>query len=161
MTGRDKLSLGSAANVGGDDDVWTRRKLVVLMAATAASAAAIPSLAATSTATLSLTSDRGLLLLLANADRVRDISPGWIPIVAAALARMSAIDPEVEIRQIKQKLGGLRLYFRSQRYDELEPMVREAESLCSSACEECGRAARILNCDGDIRTLCREHRPVA
>jgi hypothetical protein len=97
-------------------------------------------------------------LLLANSDRIREIGPGWIPIVAATLEKMTAIDPRLEIRQIKQKCGELRIYYRSHRYEELELAVNEAEVLCGKTCEECGRPGSLFNRDGWVRTLCEEHR---
>jgi hypothetical protein len=74
-----------------------------------------------------------------------------------ALEKMSSIDPNYEVRQIKQKLGGLRLYYRAERYDRLREVVREAEILCEQTCEECGKPGCIDGTRGWRRVLCEEH----
>jgi hypothetical protein len=100
---------------------------------------------------------KGLSILLANAGRVSDIGRGWLPIIVLALEKMSSIDPNYEVRQIKQKLGGLRLYYRAERYDRLREVVREAEILCEQTCEECGKPGCIDGTRGWLRILCEEH----
>jgi hypothetical protein len=97
-------------------------------------------------------------LLAASADRIDDIGPGWLPIIADALGKMLAIDPELEVRQIKQKLGGLRIYYRSGYWEELQAVVGEAERLCATTCEICGRRGGLCRSNGWIRTLCDAHR---
>ena len=86
------------------------------------------------------------------------IGAGWIPIIVGALEKMAAIDPSLEIRRIKQKFGGLRIYYRSERYEQLTPAVEEAELPCGKSCEECGEPGSIFNQDGCIRTPCEQHR---
>jgi hypothetical protein len=131
-----------------------RRRFVASVTATAACAACgVTALRGQSLAARV----NGLSVLLANADRIRDMGSGWTPIVATALAKMSAIDPDFEIRQIKQKFGGLRLYYRSDHWDDLQPAVIEAELLCAQTCEQCGRAASLFSQNGWIRTLCADH----
>jgi hypothetical protein len=97
-------------------------------------------------------------LLAASADRIDDIGPGWLPIIADALGKMLAIDPELEVRQIKQKLGGLRIYYRSGYWEELQAIVGQAERLCATTCEICGRRGSPCSPNGWIRTLCDAHR---
>jgi hypothetical protein len=63
-------------------------------------------------------------LLARNLHRLSDIGSGWLPIVAALLEKMTIIDPNVEILQIKQKLGGLRIYYHSTQHDELQTCRR-------------------------------------
>lgn len=65
---------------------------------------------------------------------------------------MITIDPELEVRQIKQKLGALRLYYESKHREQLIPIVREVELLCENACENCGRPGNAANLNGWIRT---------
>lgn len=101
----------------------------------------------------------GLSFLLANSGRIFDIRGGWAPIVAAAIEQILAIEPEVQIRQIKQKIGGLRIYYRSEHYEELRAIVQEAELLCEKTCEECGKRGEPVHTRrGWIRALCEEHR---
>ena len=138
----------------------TRRQFVASTAATTACRAAEGSRSPiTALVCQPTTCTEGFALLLANADRIQDIGTGWRPIVATALGKMTAIDPQLEIRQIKQKLGGLKIYYRSQHYEQLQPAVIEAQGLCGSACEKCGGPASLFNENGWIRTLCDRHRP--
>ncbi len=137
----------------------SRRRFIASMAATPACTAGELYGAAAMFAANSL-SPRGnrLPLLIAAGHPIGEMAPGWKPIVAAALEVMTAIDPNVEIRQIKQKFGELRIYYRSQRYDELELVVKQVEILCERTCEECGSAGSIFNQNGSVRTLCEKHR---
>jgi hypothetical protein len=136
-----------------------RRRFVASITATAACATLARSAAALSNSSQMPADANGLSLMLANADRIQDIRSGWVPIILVTLEKMWAIDPDLKIRQIKQKLGGLRLYYDSQHHDELAPLVSEAEFLCGETCEECGRGGSIFKSDGWIRTLCKEHGP--
>jgi hypothetical protein len=97
-------------------------------------------------------------LLVTSADRIDDVGPGWLPIVADALGKMLAIDPELEVRQIKQKLGGLRIYYSSGYRKEVQSVVGQAERLCATTCEICGRRGGLCRSNGWIRTLCDAHR---
>jgi hypothetical protein len=137
-----------------------RRRFVTSMIATAACAAAVPGGAVFAAASAPAACANRLPLLIAAGHPIGQIAPGWKPIVAAALEIMTAIDPEVEIRQIKQKFGGLRIYYGSHRYDELELVVNQAKILCERTCEECGEAGSLFNQNGCIRTLCEEHQVV-
>lgn len=89
-------------------------------------------------------------------------SRGWYPIIIELDEAMAAIDPDYELHQVKEKLGGLRYYFRAsesiteadrQRMDEL---VDEAEERCESACELCGEpGVRHATPHGWLKTLCQ------
>ncbi|WP_237080285.1 hypothetical protein [Mycobacteroides abscessus] len=88
-------------------------------------------------------------------------SRGWYPIVIELDQQLAAIDPDYELHQVKEKLGGLRYYFRAsesiteadrQRMDEL---VDAAEERCEVACEMCGEpGVRHATPHGWLRTLC-------
>lgn len=100
------------------------------------------------------------LSLIANTEHLLEIGAGWLPTVTATLEKekMTAVDPKLEIRQIKQKFGGLRLYYKSKHREQLIPIVREAELRCENTCENCGRPGNAANLNGWIRTSCKEHR---
>jgi hypothetical protein len=134
-------------------DIGRRQFVASLAAATACAAAAGLPLADSPSSY-----ENGLLLLATNRSRITEIRPGWLRIIAIALEKMSAIDPDLEIRQIKQKFGGLRIYYNSERRQQLQPAVEEAEVLCGKTCEECGKPGTLFSQDGFVRTLCQEHR---
>jgi len=75
--------------------------------------------------------------------------PGWLPIIQKALEEINNINPNIEILQIKEKFGGLRLYVGNigdVDTTEIKKIVRHAERECSMTCEYCG-------CTGKWRKL--------
>ncbi len=63
--------------------------------------------------------------------------------------------PDVVVRQIKEKFGGLRFYYDGGD-DTVDGMVRMAESWAAFTCEECGQPGTTRS-GGWIRTLCDKH----
>jgi hypothetical protein len=68
------------------------------------------------------------------------VGEGWMPIVRELDRKLSEVDPNYTIEQIKEKFGGLRYYYRcdNDKNDELYALVKEAEALCWETCEDCG-----------------------
>jgi hypothetical protein len=85
--------------------------------------------------------------------------PGWYEIIAQALDKFEAIDPNYKIAQIKEKFGGLRLYyhtdfpFGSQERNQMEEVDKEATEAAEVTCELTGEAGRLYKVGGWIRTL--------
>lgn len=91
------------------------------------------------------------------------IGKGWIPAVREALAVLEAAGAKVA--QIKEKFGGLRLYWDSPdlevgarpfsvwHYIACSMAEKQAEAKCWKICEDCGQPGVIRN-SGWIRTLC-------
>jgi len=63
--------------------------------------------------------------------------------------------PEVVVKQIKEKFGGLRFYYDGGD-DTVDGMVRMAESWAARTCEECGYPGTTRS-GGWVRTLCDKH----
>jgi hypothetical protein len=63
--------------------------------------------------------------------------------------------PQVVVRQIKEKFGGLRFYYDGGD-DVVDGMVRMAESWAGASCETCS-APGTRRSGGWIRTLCDVH----
>ena len=95
-------------------------------------------------------------------------SRGWYPIIIQLDHDLAAIDPDYELHQVKEKLGGLRYYFGvsegtskadRQRMDEL---VDAAEEKCEATCEQCGEpGTRHTTPHGWLRTLCLSCAPAS
>ena len=93
------------------------------------------------------------------------ISEGWWLIIERLCANIqhhlnwknkeSEVVPQVVVRQIKEKFGGLRFYYDGGD-DEITGMVRMAESWAGNTCETCGNKGE-LRSGGWIRTLCDKH----
>jgi hypothetical protein len=61
----------------------------------------------------------------------------------------------VEIRQIKEKFGGLRFYVGSAP-DEVHVAIEAAENLSFLTCENCGAPGSLDTSKAWIRTLCEK-----
>ena len=89
---------------------------------------------------------------------------GWHPIINEALTKIERIIirdnlPEITISQIKEKLGGLRIYLSSTT-PEIEEVIREAEGKALTTCELCGKPGYFLsNMDGWYMTRCDDCLP--
>lgn len=88
-------------------------------------------------------------------------SRGWYPIVIQLDHDLAAIDPDYELHQVKEKLGGLRYYFgvsegvSESDHQRMRALVRAAEERCEVACELCGEpGVRHTTPHGWLRTLC-------
>jgi hypothetical protein len=108
---------------------------------------------------------------------------GWYKLIADALTKIKAEtnamefkDYRVRFLQIKEKFGGLRMYFNIRHKDSQEdypfheqdsipeglyaainPHIRVAEQIARVSCEVCGDAGTTQDCGGWIRTICERH----
>ena len=88
---------------------------------------------------------------------------GWWPLiekVAAAIDSFNATHPEtpVEVSQIKQKFGGLRIYHYNAPED-LRLLIDEAVAASWQTCEKCGSTTGVTtNLEGYRLTLCPDCR---
>lgn len=80
---------------------------------------------------------------------------GWLHLADAALRTVSAEDAHFEIRQIKEKFGGLRVYLTSEAF--LYPMLDLLERISMKTCEECGNPGELRQKNGWVRTRCTKH----
>lgn len=82
-----------------------------------------------------------------------ECGPGWEPIIVAACD--SLLDRDVRFDQIKEKFGGLRIYFTASEEDSefCSGVVRMAEAMSVATCERCGAAGRIRG-GGWLTCLC-------
>lgn len=83
---------------------------------------------------------------------------GWEDIVYEACVRFSDLDQPVDVVQVKQKFGSLRLY-TNQYTPEIERIVKDAEEQCRHTCERCGSkdgsVERFSGTAGWILNLCK------
>lgn len=89
---------------------------------------------------------------------------GWYPLLSDLGRELTAIiaeTPENErdrLRacQVKEKFGGLRVYFYGTETVAMADAVREAEEVAARTCETCGEPGT-LRSGGWIKTLCDAH----
>jgi hypothetical protein len=93
------------------------------------------------------------------------LGPGWMPIYVEAAGMMERIATstglEFSVDQVKQKLGGLRIYAwpisrDDMAYSALRNVIDTAANIAAKTCEYCGKPGR-LGGNGYIRVACEEH----
>lgn len=96
-----------------------------------------------------------------------DFSPSdtWSEIISETIEQMIQLVPEVQIVQVKQKFGSLRLYYDApfdlsdEKRAELHNLVFAAEISCDDTCENCGKRPASKDYDkiseGWVKTLCQ------
>ena len=72
-----------------------------------------------------------------------NVPTGWIKIVFDLLTDLKQMDPNIQIIQVKSKFAGLRVYYKSEKIDDLHPVIVKAETDCAKTCEECGADHKI------------------
>ena len=75
---------------------------------------------------------------------------GWLHLIDAVLANVKAYDPQFQIRQIKEKFGGLRIYLNTTY--EMYPMMNVVESISTRTCEITGKPGKLVSKGGWYRT---------
>ena len=82
------------------------------------------------------------------------VGEGWADLVRRAFA---AKPQDVNIEQVKEKFGGLRIYC-SPASESYLAFLRELEAESAHICERCGKPGTQDNYKYWIKTLCDEHK---
>ena len=69
--------------------------------------------------------------------RFFECDDGWFEIIYNLSEKIHEIDPHVQATQVKEKFGGLRFY-TNYGNEEINKVIREAESASLKTCEVCG-----------------------
>jgi hypothetical protein len=95
------------------------------------------------------------------------VGSGWRELIEKAVERIAVVaagapGDEITITQIKEKFGGLRIYFNAKRLpDDTLARIREAidlaEARADCTCETCGAQGRLYYDDGWYVTCCEVH----
>jgi len=82
---------------------------------------------------------------------------GWYPLIYELLDKLQAIEDRdkigLEITQIKEKWGGLRVYINVGT-DEIWDLIDEYERKSFTICEQCGKSGILRINHGWFTTLC-------
>jgi hypothetical protein len=81
------------------------------------------------------------------------VGEGWRPLVEKLVDDIIAIDPTIEISQVKEKFGTLRFYVMSAA-DEVFDLIDKAEEESGKICEQCGTRENVTTKGGWLLTLC-------
>lgn len=82
---------------------------------------------------------------------------GWYPLLEDMLSKMDKLEDKPNIVQIKEKFGGLRVYYDCDgECSPIEQLVNEAEKIADNTCESCGAspAKNRPSKTGWLRTIC-------
>lgn len=88
-----------------------------------------------------------------------DCGEGWFSLIYDLSKKITAIAPDVQATQVKEKFGGLRFYF-SGGNDEVYELVDAAEDESYKICENCGSRDGVTQSKGWIRTECEKCRSI-
>lgn len=83
-----------------------------------------------------------------------ECNDGWHDLIDRNCALIVRADPNAELFQLKEKLGGLRMYFKGTT-DEALDIAEEAERESFTICETCGKSGKLRDY-GWLKTLCED-----
>ncbi len=90
--------------------------------------------------------------------------PGWTPLIKELDSKLSELDPNYTIEQVKEKFGGLRYYFYSDSenadviYDVMYDLEDEYENKSFKICEGCGSTENVTTEGSWLKTFCNKCR---
>ena len=81
---------------------------------------------------------------------------GWLPLLEEIFEELSKYG--VSIRLVKEKFGGLVIYFiaNEEDYEAVSSIVSRGEARSYMICEICGKNGKLRKDIGYIRTLCED-----
>lgn len=79
-----------------------------------------------------------------------DCGDGWNWILEDLDRKLSYLDPDYQLNQVKEKFGTLRFYYQPSvrediKLDLMDDAVTIAEMLSTSTCETCGNSSKVSN----------------
>ncbi len=83
-----------------------------------------------------------------------DVDEGWYQLIVDCDKELTAIDPNYQIFQVKQKFGGLRYYFQPSQSDTsvaMREVVAKYEAIAASTCEATGKPGVLMESIGGWR----------
>lgn len=95
-----------------------------------------------------------------------NVHAGWHPLLAALHGRLTALWPEYQVAQVKEKWGGLRVYIDYLSYETADPLIddetantcedllEEIETESYRTCEYCGKTPAAPRNVGWVKTMC-------
>jgi len=79
-------------------------------------------------------------------------------LIDSTLRELAEYCPEARVVQVKEKLGGLRIYLEDKFDETAKAILRRAEESSFSICETCGAPGERIAKEGWIRVRCETHR---
>lgn len=85
------------------------------------------------------------------------IGEGWNDLVERLIDQVIALDPEIQIDQIKEKFGGLRFYTGGTT-DDVHYLIECAEDASERTCDVCGSEGITRENRGWLACRCEIHK---
>lgn len=94
-------------------------------------------------------------------DHLRYVGEGWKGLIRKMYAKIIAVDPDIEIKQVKERFGALIFYWSSPNNDlqeEVQKLVDSAEEISMTTCRVCGASKTPTESrSGWLTTTCEQH----
>jgi hypothetical protein len=87
----------------------------------------------------------------------RHVGPGWAALVDRAFAALDACGADYSVEQVKEKFGGLRIYYLlydAPDDDALHGLIAKIEEESRKTCEECGQPGKARKTGYWWKTVC-------
>ena len=86
--------------------------------------------------------------------------PGWKSLIKELDSKLSELDPNYRIEQVKEKFGGLRYYIfsDSENTDKMYDLEVEYERKSFKICEYCGSKEDVTTEGSWLKTFCKNCR---
>lgn len=82
---------------------------------------------------------------------------GWAGLIDEILTELRTACPNARIVQVKEKLGGLRIYLENKLDEEAKVILRRAELKSFTVCETCGAPGELRRTCGHVGVRCDQH----
>ena len=89
-------------------------------------------------------------------EAVAQVGKGWETLVRQVYAARESLGASVRFVNVKEKLGGLRMY-TDDYHKQLEEVIKEVGYKSLETCDQCGQSGKLLNKEGWYLTRCEEH----
>lgn len=95
--------------------------------------------------------------LFSSTFRGLECGEGWSALIDETLSELHRRRPHALVSQVKEKLGGLRMYVVDKLDEEAKAILRSAEEHSFLVCAICGCRGSIVSTPGWVRVRCATH----
>lgn len=82
---------------------------------------------------------------------------GWASLIDEVLSELQTKCPGARIVQVKEKLGGLRVYLENKLDEDAKEVLHRAEAKSFTLCETCGAPGELRSLRGCLGVRCSHH----
>lgn len=82
---------------------------------------------------------------------------GWLGILHGLFGALVATGLPIQLQQVKEKFGTLRVYCTHDGDDAVAALIDAAEARSAVTCEICGEPGQLYGKGGWVKTVCADH----